>query len=155
MLTPAISASSTSDPWAIMVQAFCTQVTSPPFLNLLPLAEEITTGLAAGDAITAGAVPNNRPGAAARRPAPAPAMRKSRRFSFLLMGHSLLVVLPCRAVVRLRDVRAGASVAVPAGGRPRRPAVPLLGPAATSHLGGASTTRMRRPRRARRRAFRR
>src|ERR1700688_3595120 len=113
MLTPAISASSTSDPWTIMAQAFCTQVTSPPFLNLLPLAEEITTGLAAGDAITAGASPNSERGAAAASPVPAPAMRKSRRFSFSLMGHSLPIVRP-------RDVRAGASVAAPAGGRPRR-----------------------------------
>src|ERR1700726_2694063 len=113
MLTPAISASSTSEPWTIMAQAFCTQVTSPPFLNLLPLAEEITTGLAAGDAITAGASPNSERGAAAASPVPAPAMRKSRRFSFSLMGHSLPVVRP-------RDVRAGASVAAPAGGRPGR-----------------------------------
>ena len=46
MLTPAISASSTSEPCVIIVNAFCTQVTSPPFLKPLPLAdEEMTTGL--------------------------------------------------------------------------------------------------------------
>ena len=44
MLTPAIRASSTSAPCVIIVNAFCTHVMSPPFLNLLPLAEAITTG---------------------------------------------------------------------------------------------------------------
>src|SRR5262245_28433674 len=44
MFTPAMSASRTSVPDVISENAFCTAVTSPPFLNLLPLAEAITTG---------------------------------------------------------------------------------------------------------------
>ena len=45
MFTPAISASSTSVPSVIIAKAFSTQVFSPPFLNLLPLADAMTTGL--------------------------------------------------------------------------------------------------------------
>ena len=44
MLTPAISDSSTSSPFAIRCQASSTQLRGPPFLNSWPLAEEITTG---------------------------------------------------------------------------------------------------------------
>src|ERR1044071_6993639 len=47
MLTPAITASSTSEPPVIIVNAFCTPVTVPPFLKRLPLADEITSGLTA------------------------------------------------------------------------------------------------------------
>jgi hypothetical protein len=67
MFTPAISASSTSaPPEVIIVNAFCTQVMSPPFLNLLPFAEAITTGLAGLELITVGACPKSARGATAR-----------------------------------------------------------------------------------------
>src|SRR2546423_11235171 len=45
MLTPAMSASSTSVPAVISLKAFCTHVSSPPFLKWLPLADETTAGL--------------------------------------------------------------------------------------------------------------
>ena len=45
MLTPAISASSTSSPLTIIANAFSTQVLSPPFLNRLPFDDETTMGL--------------------------------------------------------------------------------------------------------------
>src|SRR6478672_7793016 len=111
MLTPAISASSTSDPWVIRTNAFWTQVTSPPFLNLLPLADEMTTGLTPPlGAITAGACDawegwvvsaRRGRGAAAASPAAAPAIRKSRRFSV-----SLIVCL--RSVRVFRDPHSSA-----------------------------------------------
>src|ERR1700738_621106 len=55
--TPAINAPSTSAPCVIIVNAFCTQVMSPPFLNLLPLADAITTGLTGFEFITGGDCP--------------------------------------------------------------------------------------------------
>src|ERR1700730_5652834 len=89
MLTPAIKASSTSEPRVIRENAFSTQVTSPPFLKTLPLAEEMTTGRMPRGAITVGAWPDwpKRPrGTAAARPAVAPAMMKSRRFKLSVMA---------------------------------------------------------------------
>src|SRR2546429_1607413 len=47
MFTPAMTASSTSSPRVIIEKAFCTQVRLPPFLNLFPLADEMTRGLTA------------------------------------------------------------------------------------------------------------
>ena len=44
MFTPAMSASSTSVPFVISAKACSTQVTVPPFLSKLPLADAITTG---------------------------------------------------------------------------------------------------------------
>src|SRR3984893_14346684 len=91
MLTPAIKASSTSEPRVIREKAFSTQVASPPFLNTLPLAEEMTTGRMPRGAITVGAWPDwldwpvNARGTAAARPAVAPAMMKSRRFRVSVM----------------------------------------------------------------------
>ena len=43
--TPAMTASSTSEPPVISRNAFSTPVTSPPFLNRLPFADDTTTGL--------------------------------------------------------------------------------------------------------------
>ena len=89
MLTPATRASSTSDPCVIIVNAFWTHVTSPPFLKTLPLAEEMTTGRALFEGITAGACPScprRAWGTAAVIPAAAPARMKSRRFSFSIMA---------------------------------------------------------------------
>ena len=56
MLTPAISASSTSLPCVIIANAVSTQVLSPPFLNWWPLADAMTTGCA-GAVVIAGAWP--------------------------------------------------------------------------------------------------
>src|SRR5713226_7797323 len=81
MLTPAISASRTSPPCVICVNAFCTQVTSPPFLNLLPFAEEMTTGLAGPRRITVGPWPN----ILAATPAAAVVATNWRRLIFLFM----------------------------------------------------------------------
>ena len=79
MFTPAISASSTSPPPVIWVNAFSTQVTFPPFLYQLPFIEAITTGSAAAERRTAGASSARGSGAAATSPAAAPRFRKSRR----------------------------------------------------------------------------
>src|SRR6478672_4662998 len=98
MFTPATRASSTSDPWTIIPNAFWTPVTSPPFLKTLPLAEEMTTGLALFGAITAGACPSRARGAAAVSPAAAPARMKSRRFSFSIIGGSPGSVVVARAL---------------------------------------------------------
>src|SRR5581483_1240406 len=57
MLTPAMPASRTSEPCAIIDHAFSTPVTSPPFLNRFPLADEITTGFAGLRSITPGPLP--------------------------------------------------------------------------------------------------
>ena len=66
MFTPAINASSTSAfSLVIIVNAFCTHVMSPPFLNLFPLADAITTGLAGFELITVGACPKSARGATA------------------------------------------------------------------------------------------
>src|SRR5215204_3291464 len=85
MFTPAIRASKTSAPSVIIVNAFCTAVTVPPFLNRLPFAEETTSGLTAlwlrimGKPVTSDLV------AAMASPATALLRMKSRRFIFLLM----------------------------------------------------------------------
>ena len=55
MLTPAIRASSTSAPPVIIANAVSTQVFAPPFLNLLPLLDETTTGLTLFGVIIVGA----------------------------------------------------------------------------------------------------
>ena len=66
MLTPSISASSTSEPCVIRVKAFSTHVTVPPFLNQLPLAEEMTTGWRRLWSGPPGALPEQGPGEARR-----------------------------------------------------------------------------------------
>jgi hypothetical protein len=72
MFTPAMSASSTSaPPEVIIVKAFWTQVMSPPFLNLLPFADAITTGLADLELVTLGACPKSARGVTARASPPA------------------------------------------------------------------------------------
>src|SRR4029077_2337407 len=58
----------------------------PPFLKTLPLAAEITTGLALLGAMTAGPSPSAPFGRAAARPEAAPARISSRRFNFGLIG---------------------------------------------------------------------
>src|SRR6202795_350543 len=72
MLTPAMSASSTSEPPVIIANAVSRQVFVPPFLNLLPLLEEMTTGLTLFGVIIVGACANNVPGTAAAAAAAAP-----------------------------------------------------------------------------------
>src|SRR3954467_453583 len=64
MLTPAISASRTSAPPVIIANAVSTHVLLPPFLNLLPLLDETTTGFAP-PVFTAGACPKSVVGIAA------------------------------------------------------------------------------------------
>src|SRR5687768_12738451 len=76
MFTPAISASSTSSPRVMRRNASSTPVRGPPFLNLFPLAEAMTTGREA-EVLTAGAWPNA--GAAVATAIPVPARTKSRR----------------------------------------------------------------------------
>jgi urocanate hydratase len=71
--TPAMTASSTSAPEAIIANAFSTQVSLPPFRYWLPLAEQMTSGLALFGVMTAGAWPNARAGAAAAAATAAPA----------------------------------------------------------------------------------
>src|SRR5262245_31254958 len=84
MLTPAMTASSTSEPPVIIVNAFCTAVTLPSCLTRLPLAEEMTSGLTAlcwriiGKAVTSLA-------AASVKPATALLRMKSRRLIFFVM----------------------------------------------------------------------
>src|SRR5256714_12440137 len=94
MLTPAMSASSTSAPAVIRRKAFCTHVSSPPFLKWLPLADETTAGLTPCR-ITAGGRPQSFffPGSA--RPAAAPARQESAPvvFFFIFLPHPSSVVL--------------------------------------------------------------
>src|SRR2546423_6009644 len=72
MFTPAINASSTSAfPLVIIVNAFWTQVMSPPFLNLFPFAEAITTGLTGLELVTVGACPRSARGVTAKVNPPA------------------------------------------------------------------------------------
>src|SRR4051812_3216411 len=72
MFTPAIKASRTSAlPLVIIVNAFWTQVTSPPFLNLFPFADEITTGFTGFELITVGACPKSARDVTARVSPPA------------------------------------------------------------------------------------
>src|SRR6476659_9311049 len=80
MFTPAINASSTSEPCVIIDQAFCKQVMSPPFLNLFPLADEITTGLIDLLGVMFGVSAGSLRDAEASRVAPAVVRMKSRRF---------------------------------------------------------------------------
>src|ERR1044072_4506588 len=85
MFTPAMSASSTSAfPLVIMVNAFCTHVMSPPFLNLFPFAEAITTGLADLELVTVGACPKSARGVTANVNPPATVDCMKRR---LFMPH--------------------------------------------------------------------
>src|SRR5687768_14738869 len=86
MLTPAMSASSTSEPLVIIVNAFCTAVIVPPFLNRLPLADEITRGLTVLCVRITGKPVACLLVAAMVRPAAAPVRMKSRRLIFLLMA---------------------------------------------------------------------
>src|SRR5436189_5712260 len=84
MLTPAIRASRTSAPPVIIWNAFATQVWLPPFVNLLPLADEMTTGLTLFGVMTVGACPKRDFGVAATTPATAVLRTKSRRLSLLI-----------------------------------------------------------------------
>ena len=80
MFTPAMSASSTSAPSVIIVQALWTQVISPPFLNLFPFADEITTGLLDLELIIFGLCARSEVEALAASVAPIVVRTKSRRF---------------------------------------------------------------------------
>src|SRR5438270_9972240 len=82
MFTPAINASSTSVPCVIRVKAFCTQVMSPPFLNLLPLADAITTGLIDFEFMIVGDCAKNARGATATVK-PATALERTKRRLFI------------------------------------------------------------------------
>src|SRR5215510_4129677 len=89
MLTPAITASRTSAPLVIMVKALCTAVMLPPFLNRLPLAEEITKGLTALCLRIIGKPLTSPFGVASASPATALVRMKSRRLIFLLIERFL------------------------------------------------------------------
>src|ERR1700694_4964489 len=83
MFTPAINASSMSaPPWVIMLKAFCTQVMSPPFLNLLPLADAITTGFTDFEFIMVGGWAKSARGATATVN-PAAALEHTKRRLFM------------------------------------------------------------------------
>jgi hypothetical protein len=87
MFTPAINASSTSAlPLVIIVNAFWTQVMSPPFLNLFPFAEAITTGFTGFELITVGACPRSARGVTANVNPPATLDCMKRR---LFMLHAI------------------------------------------------------------------
>src|SRR5689334_20044649 len=81
MLTPATRASRRSAPFVRRANASATQVRGPPFLNLLPLAEAMTTGLVALGVSTVGprACAAACFVAASVAPAAAPVLTKSRR----------------------------------------------------------------------------
>ena len=68
MATPAIKASSTSEPPVIISNALATQVCPFSFFDLLPFDAAMTSGLTPFD-ITAGAWPNSGRVAAATTPA--------------------------------------------------------------------------------------
>src|SRR5438445_4573193 len=112
MLTPAISASSTSPPRVMRPKASSTQVRGPPLRYLCPLADEITTGLT--DVITAGACEKADAAPAATTPA-APEATNSRRLT--LCAITLLSARRCAAPSSIgKDGEAG--VAVAHGGAP-------------------------------------
>src|SRR4051794_28188106 len=83
MFTPAMSASRTSAPSVIIVNAFWTHVMSPPFLNLLPFADAMTSGLDALGLPTGGACAKRDRAAPAARVAPVVVRATSRRFTSL------------------------------------------------------------------------
>src|SRR6266508_1805644 len=107
MFTPAITASSTTAPCVIIVNAFCTAVTFPLCLNLFPFAEEITIGLAGlctrmfGNWSTDDLVP------ASVSPATAPVRMKSRRLIVLVMDFLMEKVLfrLSQRIGRIRGIR--------------------------------------------------
>src|SRR5690349_17494109 len=86
MFTPAMTASSTSDPPVIIVNALWTAVIVPPFLKRLPFAEEITSGLTALCVRIVGKPAAWFFVAAIVRPATALLRMKSRRFIFFVMA---------------------------------------------------------------------
>src|SRR4051794_30094568 len=90
MLTPAMTESSTSLPWVIIENAFCTAVTVPPFLNRLPLADETTTGFIGAGTSISGPVTAFDLLAASVNPAAAVVIMNSRRLIFLLMKCPLI-----------------------------------------------------------------
>src|ERR1044072_981700 len=99
MFTPAISASRTSAfPLVIIVNAFWTQVMSPPFLNLFPFADEITTGLADLELIMVGACPKSARGVTARVNPPATLDCTKRRL-FMLHPSTRLRAMAMRGLV--------------------------------------------------------
>src|ERR1700736_815746 len=88
MFTPAINASRTSaPPEVIIVNAFWTHVMSPPFLNLLPLAEAITTGFADLEVFTVGDCPKSARGVTANVNPPATLDCTKRRLFMLQSNH--------------------------------------------------------------------
>ena len=91
MLTPAISDSSTSSPFAIRCQASSTELRGPLFLYSWPLAEEITTGGVALRTSTLGPWPNAAAGTLAATDAAVPAFTNSRRLSLSLISLPLSV----------------------------------------------------------------
>src|SRR6185503_6891424 len=69
----------------IIVNAFITAVTSPPFLNRLPFADAMTSGLTAFCSRIIGKPETSVLVAANVKPATAPVRMKSRRFIFFVM----------------------------------------------------------------------
>src|SRR5512145_2077774 len=82
MFTPAIKASSTSFPSAIIPKASSTDVFGPPFLKRFPLADAMTTGLALPEVTMVGPWADVCATDAAANPAAAPVFTNSRRFTF-------------------------------------------------------------------------
>src|SRR5262245_55791646 len=92
MLTPAMRASSTSDPDVIMPNAVSTQVFVPPFLYRLPLFDATTTGLTLLGVMTVGACAKSGfAAAAAATPAAAEVWTNSRRLSLRAIVSRLLL----------------------------------------------------------------
>ena len=112
MLTPAMSASSTSEPLVIMPNAFSTQVTGPPFLNRCPLPEATTIGLTDFGVIIVGAWANAERAAADASPAAVPVLTNSRRLILL----AIVSLLPGPATPDL--VSADCSIGTRRGGAP-------------------------------------
>src|SRR5437763_8175806 len=92
MFTPAINASRTSAlPLVIIVNAFWTHVTSPPFLNLFPFEDAITTGLSDLELVTVGACPRSARGVTANVNPPATLDCTKRRLFMLHPNHETAV----------------------------------------------------------------
>src|SRR5207253_8923186 len=86
MFTPAMTASSTSSPCVIIEKALCTQVRLPPFLNLFPLADEMTKGLTAAGISIVGTLLFAAREDATPTPTAALPIMKSRRFIWFYLA---------------------------------------------------------------------
>src|SRR5882762_10365293 len=114
MFTPAMTASSTSAPAVIILKALATQVSPSSSLDLLPLAEEITTGFARRFVRMRGASPTAARSSGAMGTSRPTMATNLRRLSLFFIGLLLLQGwIGVRDAARLRDIcRHGAFVAV-------------------------------------------